>query len=436
MRFHASFRRRTLRAAGLVAVATVALIACSDQPIEDTPDPEADASEAASNRDHVDDAELKEEDEVAFVREAYGLGDADARLRLRDERWLGETADKLSADRGATFAGAWVDPDARGALHVALAGASSADEATIRAAAPAGRPLEVVPAAFALAELEADRDRVIASGLDGVKLAAIDEETNRIDVHVAPEKVGAVTAALAASLRPGSFSVVSEPRDVTPAACTSRTRCGSPLRGGVRIASPASYCSLGFVGADGDGNRWAITAAHCGGAGSRWSTNGIRIGALGHRRFGGTLDMAAVRVSNDRWEDDPAGYLYNTSTAKGDQVDHVRGRGYVVRGMTLCHAGYRTGRRCGRVLSPSTGYRITGGPEIQRAVWIRACVRGGDSGGPVYRNDADSTGSTVFALAITSAKLGDLDRCERGDSYLATYLADFARLEGVRVRTR
>jgi len=177
----------------------------------------------------------------------------------------------------------------------------------------------------------------------------------------------------------------------------SRTACGPPWRGGVKIArNGPAYCTLGFNVAN-YGGVWSyalFTAGHCGPVNATWrqgSTTGTVIGlsTQNHINDASRVDVQVIAPSSANTHSNQ--YIDGTSTCTTctlRSITAVQGHNADHAGDAVCNHGYYSGTQCGKILS--INYTYTGDPtggsnpitlyHMREATYAR---HSGDSGGPV-----------------------------------------------------
>ncbi len=407
---------------------------------------ESTATEAASATEFDSAADL--------FADAYGLSRAAAVERATAEDALGTLVTRLDPDTLSGFAGAWIEEDATGTIHILLMDPTPAKEAVLSAMFPADHPLVIERARYSLAELETWAD-AIPDDTPGINSLGIDEETNVIRVGARPGEVASVTAQLQSALPPDAFAVVEEAEVAQAGSCKNRNECGHPLRGGIFVSSnngagDLRTCSLGFMGVADNGDHWGLTAAHCAVSGAIFKINSDDepvypyIGGAKRRQLGGTLDMEGIKIEGP-WVHDKLGYLYLTKSHKRDEVDFVYSPSDVHKGMFLCRGGAHTGQRCGNVLYAKRRMkeRLADGTivTLHKQVVSKGCFLPGDSGGPIYSLSSYSIGAVVITIVravgiATASNWTDPDKCPKNPWYFGSYVSEFRRLHNVRVKTR
>lgn len=224
----------------------------------------------------------------------------ESRLELSEE--VDELVDYGGDDAPADYAGAWIDQEAGGIVHVAFTGNQAQHAAAIGAFFEHPEALVIDGASNTLAELDAthdalaaDMDDLEANGLEVVQIA-----TDVVDNEV---EVGLVDPASGDEQQLNQL--YSAPVDVfraEPAVTYGGGRDSKvrPLQAGLVIRTAGSQCILGFgarrVG-DSPPHRWyALTAGHCGGEGTVVRQGGVRIGTIDESVQAGSVDVARIRI--------------------------------------------------------------------------------------------------------------------------------------------
>lgn len=159
---------------------------------------------------------------------------------------------------------------------------------------------------------------------------------------------------------------------------------------------PVNGCTAGFLAHDGSGQQFMLSAGHCDGGGEvdiRYSQSGgyENIGSfttsLDEGSTGDAADIGLIKL-NGSVPSDPRIIGIRPVTGLTSQV---------ALGDTLCHFGYvsaldKIAPQCGNVTQVTA-----------TKVAFDAQAIGGDSGGPVYRRNADGT-ATAVGIAIRGSE--------------------------------
>lgn len=181
---------------------------------------------------------------------------------------------------------------------------------------------------------------------------------------------------------------VEDPNFKTSEACSSRTACGKPLRGGIglRFQNESTYeCSSAMTARSADGTRWLLTAGHCGSVNSRWAHGEQNLGPIRQTHngpsSGGTfadVDVARIRIDNSYWLTSTTwGHYYNASGNHLGSINAIlSNRASLPVNSVICLSSLHSPQSggCGKVTSNSPGRLIE--------VSYDACP--GDSGGLWY----------------------------------------------------
>lgn len=196
-------------------------------------------------------------------------------------------------------------------------------------------------------------------------------------------------------------------------ACTSRTSCDSPRRGGVGITRSGSACSVGFVVVR-SGVRGAVTAGHC------WfgtNSGSVLSGTPTYGSLTSTNALTNGTHADMRWIAIPSGaqpWIYSTNSA---MQNVVRGQALGTVGSSVCQFGRNSASpRCGTITSTNsshvssvTGYTVYGQSKGTFA------AAGGDSGGAV----SSSTAGTTARGTVSNGASGNVNYSSIG--YTSTY---------------
>lgn len=300
------------------------------------------------------------------------------------------------ANRG-TLGGTWLDHRSARAPSEAftLVVAVTADAESVREAVaqlvPQGVGVDVRTVRYTEQALDSlqerinnDREFQASLGID-VYYIGTNVVRNLVEIGISrPDEAAA--EALATRYGPDMVEIfVIAPPELD--ACT-RSNCGPPWKGGLKIyndASPVGYCTSGFVAVSGTGNKYQWTAGHCGG--TRWNHNGIFMGAVKQNTFiqnspadSQALDIADVDASNIIVTGSATCNPCFTRSITSRQLrtaDRV--------GQTACMSGFASGSSCGVIKSTNTTFTYTDfGVTLVRQRVADYTRNPGDSGGPVF----------------------------------------------------
>ncbi len=192
--------------------------------------------------------------------------------------------------------------------------------------------------------------------------------------------------------------------------------CGSPLRGGVKIYTPAdpnTYCTAGFPAIGTNGNRYLVTAGHCvelypkAPLNLEWASkdNGLQARFIGvAEQWENALgvppsvgDWAKIKANGSFWDTGSwtSEIAYWGTPIIGEKgvegktapvnLDYpITGEAANVVGDYACHSGIMTGTSCGFI--SALNVTITAGGLIEYGLnrLENACSIPGDSGGPYF----------------------------------------------------
>jgi hypothetical protein len=339
-----------------------------------------------------------------FLMRTYQLTPAEATARTANQDRVTALQDDLDAAFGESYGGMWIDQPGGGRVVV---GVRPGQEGTVRALASrrAVDRLRVVPVERTIAQLRAIQAQVRAATAGtpgGVEVGGPHLQTNtvtvRVDAAAPTARTAAVTAALQFAL-PGKLRFVPAEGAIVTAACNvpslNNVWCDAPLRGGVGI-SPAGGsaipCSAGFnVRSLSDGKRYLLTAGHCDPGGGAWwqtrfaNTDVHDIGPthrLAWRPEGDAMIIWLVNPGPDGWNPKPWVFVTGDGSTFRDEKYEIATTGATTVGLSVCMTGRMGGTECGEVID-----RDTRGDVVFSVAEVKGgCIRGGDSGGSVYRN--------------------------------------------------
>lgn len=321
----------------------------------------------------------------------------------RDEaQLLDERAARLPAQSAAVKAffatqhedldgGMYFDQRRDGTLVVAVTRDLDQVRQALRAV-PHPDKVEVVQVRHSRAELRAIQDAVAdrypLNGVDAVS-TALDPRDNVVVVRVRSD---VNTARAEFRTRFPETAIRVEAGDYVRHQGT-QVKNSPPFRGGQAIGTGSDWrCSIGFIGHNGAGSYYAMTAGHCATVGSAWyqpccAGYGTGLGVVDFNPYyagpslgdSGRIPIVSTRKSNQITRTMPGGgiYYYAITSAEGQGGDTV--------GETDCNAGAATNWDCGQITATSYDYYD---PHVGR--WIlygrksTAVGNDGDSGGPHF----------------------------------------------------
>ncbi|MEV0675580.1 S1 family peptidase [Actinosynnema sp. NPDC050436] len=210
----------------------------------------------------------------------------------------------------------------------------------------------------------------------------------------------------------------------------SRQNDPRPFRGGAAITVGSGKCTSGFTVADPDGNRYLLTAGHCG------YVPGVPIGRpvqnTGSGQFMGNFynwnfpdrDLALVGTvqtgyyGREIYVGDATGKTIRVAGA----ADPVVGRG------DLCRSGAATYEKCGHRVVNTTGQLCTGAGCTRNLITYDkgTAPQEGDSGAPFYTYNGDRSAVVVHGIHVGRS----------GSLYFAEKWSLIASSQGVSVVTQ
>jgi hypothetical protein len=354
----------------------------------------------------VDDAEA-----AGFARER-GIPLEEARKRLSWQAVTPDLADVLARDLGNRSGGVWIDVHDGDRVKVGVVGGpdSKTTEIVRRAADAVGLVAdgyELVAVRHPLATIEADNDWLgaeiarVNDGAVATLTAGLRPDLNAVELQT--PRQGSLTNAqqalvVTAQDRLGDKLVVGTYEGHLQARSCNYPYCTKPLRGGVRIwATDIGACTGGFIAQSKvDDKLYMFTAGHCGAASGldkNWTTklygsNGANyvIGEVWHWVWGGTGDMAIVRINNPGWwTPEPWVVVTDGPDTTANGAYHISSDKTSVLGMRICTTGGSYGRSdCGFVTQLGMTATYVSGVTVHNLGRGSFCGTGGDSGAPMY----------------------------------------------------
>lgn len=298
-----------------------------------------------------------------------------------------------------TFAGAWLEPDSR--VVVSFTTGAEANAQKLRENFSAPDRIFSSDAALSYADLRAvqalmieERNHVskgearsqaskekgdIPPGLrrlEGKFALDIDVKNNSVVMHVAEG-----SAEVATEVR-GRYSPRVLIRTGLPgpeqAACT-RENCAFSMRGGLQFDP---LCTTGFSAfGPSSGRRFALTAGHC--SNTTWTHGGFAYGRTDRRDpVDDAVDAQRVVHAFNNWQH--VGLIW---VAAGDQrpVRFFQRHANIMIGTQVGKSGRSTDTTRGTI--QTVDYSPVNGNGNGAFATTNYCSTGGDSGGPVFRND-------------------------------------------------
>lgn len=325
------------------------------------------------------------------IDDRYGvplLPDEAAELdrRIEIQESLGPLRELLAMDDSA-YGGHYIDQPGGGAVVVQLTGNAGPDRAALEAKLPPGASLRIERVQHSAAQLR-DLVNEITNDLAALRALGVDvasvshrHRDNRVLIGITNFN-DATQRMLEERYGPELIEVAFEKVEPHSHGCISTDHCAYPMRGGVWISS----CTAGFIVRRGS-NTFLTTAAHC----SASTTGGI-FRHNGYGNLGGTYATAGFNGSRAE--------VKIIDMPDSQESNYVFLRTYQVQGITawqgiyddnegdlVCKMGANTAvPTCGYISDTYVNTNIAGIDYIALRRANFSAV-GGDSGGPVYRNN-------------------------------------------------
>jgi hypothetical protein len=341
---------------------------------------------------------------AGFARER-GISLAEAQQRLIWQIVAPDVAEQLEQSLPETFGGVWIDTRDGDRVKVGLA--PKLDEASVavvkKTAEGAGlTEFDMVAVPRSLATLTSGMTWLgeeIARVNPGarVKLAA-GVRTSQNVLHLTLPRGTLSTAqadlvATAAKTFGEGLVIDGAAGAFIPYASCVYPYCDTPLRGGVKINYPTTWCSSAFTAQSKvDSVYYLITAGHCAeNHYNTWSTKFTdlsvhNVGPVWHWEYNSAGDMAILRVSNPGgWTPKPWVQVTSGPDTTANDTYTISSDKLSVEGMRICVTGAAFGRTdCGYVTELDFTTDYGGGPTVHHLGRSSACGMGGDSGAAMY----------------------------------------------------
>lgn len=302
-----------------------------------------------------------ESDLVTVMSRDLGLTAAQARDRLRTEKWAAGTGDRLRRTLADEYAGAWLNSTGD-ALTIAVTDPSAA--ATVRAT---GAKVKVVTRSAA--ELEAVKsglDRRANTASDQIPGWYVDDATNTVVVLAHPDARAEAQRWAERNAPAGAVRVVNSTESPVPL---------FDVRGAdAYFINSSARCSVGFSVVGG-----FVSAGHCGQPGATTAGfNRNNQGTFKSSSFPGD-DFSFVQVNGD-WTPKA---VVNTST--NGEIP-VAGSTEAPVGASICRSGSTTGTHCGVIQAKNVTVQYPEG-SVSGLTRTNVCAEPGDSGGSWMSGD-------------------------------------------------
>lgn len=362
----------------------------------------------------------------AQTQGAVVVGDHPSRAPLPEDVAMAlSVAQDFTAAHADDLADPWVDP-ADGALMLGAATSSGRSLAADLAndVATATVRVRIADVARSHATLRAVMDEVIGLtdadvvGASSIYASYVDAEGNRVVVETGAAP-SAFVAGLAARYGAGTVGVRVVPGADGGLPALGRNADSTPFWGGANINAPAGGCTSGFPWQPTSTTYGMVTAGHCAPTGGSVSTPASSMGSVasGSRESWTSGTGTVYMTSQSTYRGDVALVGITTgSSGTSMYVGGVNSTSYKpITGMwsrraqggdDYCTGGAYSGERCDWDVNWTLGNWKYSTGETARNVSAGSkgghCIRGGDSGGPVYT----ATSTSVTAKGIISGAVG------------------------------
>lgn len=310
--------------------------------------------------------------DVQHYARLYGLDEEVARDQMKLELEAGALDDTLTTTEAGTFAGLWIRHSPTFRVVVRFTEHRSGTIARHLTSTSLAGVVEEASAVVSLAELESELARFRSVEPTVPFNASINVTENRVDIYVAS---------------PAAFNDFLSRTNAAPPAHSAITYVpglggpASDIYGGL----PITGCTAGFgIRKNGATTRGIVTAGHCG------NTQSYAGSSLPYQSglYSGADD--------EQWHTAPAFTVRNRIRYASDgstrSITSRVGRDSTAVGTTLCKYGTTTGYDCGTVVSKTftpgwVPYALPYYMQVHNCCGSDLST-GGDSGGPVFWNNA------------------------------------------------
>jgi hypothetical protein len=342
-----------------------------------------------------------------FAKER-GISEAEARRRMAWQLVAPDLDEKLQSDLGTRYAAVWIDIRDGDRVKIGVAGPIDSQVKTIVRNATVAVGLsefDTVQVRRSMNELSANNtwlaDEIsrVNTGAAVSLGAGIRTDLNAVQLSI--PTTGTLTAAqkeliTLAQARFGDGLVFGQTSGVFRTMACAAPYCDKPLRGGVKINHPDTWCTAGFMAQSKvDTKKYVVTAGHCArGNGSGWSSKTtalttVPIGPV-HRWIFDTFigDMAIIRIddpSSTGWSPQPWVYVTWGLHTTENTAYHISSDKMSIVGMRICTTGAATRMsNCGRVTELGFTATLDGWLSMRNLGRTSNCGKGGDSGAPMF----------------------------------------------------
>ncbi|MEU4829604.1 S1 family peptidase [Streptosporangium sp. NPDC023615] len=339
---------------------------------------------------------------VEALQRDLGLTEEQARERLVNEARLGPVVDRMKAQLGDRFGGAWLRAKTASTLVV-----SSTRAADIPLIVAAGAQAEVVPRSLAqLAEIKTKLDATLPPRPLVSSVRYVDVKRNKV-VVLTSEPQAAENFVQASDVEQSAVVVLPS------------TEAPQPLYdlvgGTAYYIGVASRCSVGFPVTKGAQTGF-VTAGHCGKKGA--VTSGF------NRVSQGVFQASSFPVDDSAWVAANPGWTATAAVDNGAGATlPVAGARIAIEGASVCRSGSTTDFRCGVIQQHDASVTYPQG-TVYGLTRTSVCAEPGDSGGSFISIDQ--------AQGVTSGGSGD---CGAGGTTYFQPLGEILTAYGLTLKT-
>ncbi|MBV1852866.1 S1 family peptidase [Catellatospora tritici] len=365
------------------------------------------------------------EEAVGFAKER-GISEAEARKRMSWQLVAPDLDERLQRELGTRYGNVWIDVRDGDRVKAGVTGSVDDEVRGIVKAAAAAVGLtdgyDVVAVKRSAAKLAADNDwladQIIRTnvGVEAPLSAGIRTDLNALMLHV--PRTGTLTAAqkdliTTAQARLGAGLVLGTSSGAFKTFACDVPYCDKPLRGGVKINHPSTWCTAGFIAQSKvDSVKYVVTAGHCAYQHlGTWSSKNVAltstdIGPVHHWIFDTYIgDMAIIRINDSSatgWNPQPWVLVTLSFQTTENTTYHIASDNMSVVGMRICTTGAATRvTNCSHVEELGLTASLDG-LTMRNLGLTENCGKPGDSGAPMFASHVG------YGILVG----GDEDDCE------------------------
>jgi hypothetical protein len=317
------------------------------------------------------------------------------------------------------FGGAFFDQSVGDLLLVVntSTGTTDADLTEFRQRLPSGARVEYRTARYAEQELRDIKDDLVALGPATVQMVGVNITHNRVEVSPVEGRQSALQRAIGD--RGDAVSVIDMPPPAGTA-CTSRSACTIPWRGGTKTSADGLSCTWGFNARPTTSNttKFLIEAGHCSRLNKNVSHNSsvVNIAPGVDENTYDQLGSAWTDVLSAPLKADSGArnLIYISSVSTSYAITSIRTAAVQQPGDSVCISAVTSGYKCGTIELEHGVLTYPRIPDNQSQTFTELTrvsfnFISGDSGGPVISGTQPQAFGLVSATAGGNGFYGPID---------------------------